>query len=92
LTPRRVRTLTVTGTEGIINVEYTTQQITIENDRMVYQPFLQYREPLQEELGSFVQHCLDDLEPEVTGVDGLNALRVCEAALESSQTRRMVYL
>jgi UDP-N-acetylglucosamine 3-dehydrogenase len=31
LTPRRVRTLTVTGTEGIINVEYTTQQLTIEN-------------------------------------------------------------
>jgi len=50
LTPRRIRTLTVTGTEGIINVEYTTQQITIENDERIIQPFLAYKEPLMEEL------------------------------------------
>lgn len=92
LTPRRVRTLTVTGTEGIINVEYTSQQITIENDEMVYQPFLPYREPLREELESFVRHIVDDVEPEVTGVDGLMALRVCEAALKSSETRKRVTL
>ena len=46
LTPRRVRTLTITGTEGIINVEYTTQQINIENNLQMTQPFLPYREPL----------------------------------------------
>jgi UDP-N-acetylglucosamine 3-dehydrogenase len=90
LTPRRVRTLTVTGTEGIINVEYTTQEISIENDKMSYQPFIPYKEPLKEELLSFVQHVVDDHKPEITGVDGLNALRVCEAALKSSETRKRV--
>jgi UDP-N-acetylglucosamine 3-dehydrogenase len=92
LTPRRVRTLTVTGTEGIINVEYTTQQITIENDEMIIQPFLPYKEPLQEELRSFVEHSSVDAEPEITGLDGLNALKVCEAALKSSETRKRVRL
>jgi UDP-N-acetylglucosamine 3-dehydrogenase len=92
LTPRRVRTLTVTGTEGIINVEYTTQQITIENDERILQPFLSYKEPLMEELGSFIRHVAADEEPEITGGDGLNALRVCEAALKSSETRRRVNL
>ena len=88
LTPRRIRTLTVTGTEGIINVEYTTQQITIENDKMITQPFLPYKEPLMEELASFVRHVLDDKEPEITGKDGLNALRICEAALLSAKTKK----
>jgi UDP-N-acetylglucosamine 3-dehydrogenase len=92
LTPRRVRTLTVTGTEGIINVEYTTQQITIENDEMLIQPYLPYKEPLQEELRSFVQSSSGDAELEITGLDGLNALRVCEAALKSSETRKRVNL
>jgi UDP-N-acetylglucosamine 3-dehydrogenase len=90
LTPRRIRTLTVTGTEGIINVEYTTQQITIENDKMITQPFLPYKEPLMEELASFIRHVLDDKEPEITGKDGLNALKVCEAALQSAKTKKRV--
>jgi UDP-N-acetylglucosamine 3-dehydrogenase len=92
LTPRRVRTLTVTGTEGIINVEYTTQQFTIENDERIIQPFLPYKEPLMEELSSLIKRVAADEEPEITGVDGLNALRVCEAALKSSASRKRVNL
>jgi len=73
-------------------VEYTTQQITVENDERIVQPFLAYKEPLMEELGSFVRHVADDVEPEITGLDGLNALRVCEAALKSSASRKRVSL
>ncbi len=90
LTPRRIRTLTVTGTEGIINVEYTTQQLTIENDEMMIQPFLQYKEPLYEELYSFIDCINKGLPPEITGEDGLRALGLCEAALKSSKTKRMI--
>ncbi len=90
LTPRRIRTLTVTGTEGIINVEYTTQQITIENNEMIVQPFLPYKEPLQEELRSFIDHVANGLSPEITGEDGLRALTLCEEALRSSKTRQRV--
>jgi UDP-N-acetylglucosamine 3-dehydrogenase len=92
LTPRRVRTLTITGTEGIINVEYTTQQINIENTQQMTQPFLPYREPLYLELQHFVDSVIKDTQPQITGHDGLKALQICEAALESSRTGQTVKL
>jgi UDP-N-acetylglucosamine 3-dehydrogenase len=90
LTPRKIRTLTVTGTEGIINVEYITQQITVENNEMMLQPFLPFKEPLQEELRSFIEHVDKGLTPEITGEDGLRALKLCEDALRSSETKQRV--
>jgi UDP-N-acetylglucosamine 3-dehydrogenase len=92
LTPRKVRTLTVTGTEGIINVEYITQQFTIENNEVILQPLLPYREPLYEELRSFTAHLAKGEPPEITGEDGLKALKLCEAALESSETKQRISL
>jgi len=47
LTPRRVRTLTIIGTEGTINVEYTTQQLTVENEDRITQPLLPYKDPFR---------------------------------------------
>jgi UDP-N-acetylglucosamine 3-dehydrogenase len=90
LTPRRVRTLTVTGTEGIINVEYTSQELTIENNERILQPLLQYKEPLVEELKSFIEHIKKGEPPEITGEDGLKALAICEAALKSSANQDIV--
>jgi UDP-N-acetylglucosamine 3-dehydrogenase len=92
LTPRRIRTLTVTGTQGIVNVEYTTQEITIENDSQLIQPYLQNIEPLRLELGSFIKAVENNEEPQVTGRDGLNALIICEAALKSVKTGQEVKL
>jgi len=92
LTPRRIRTLVLTGTEGIINVEYTTQQITIENNAQLTQPYLPYQEPLMLELKSLTDAVRDDTQPQVTGEDGLRALRTCEAALQSAKTGRQVKL
>jgi UDP-N-acetylglucosamine 3-dehydrogenase len=90
LTPRRVRTLTITGTEGIINVEYTTQQLNIENTINMIQPFITPKEPLYLELQHLVDAVINDTEPTITGVDGLRALQICEAALESAKTGKTV--
>lgn len=92
LTPRRIRTLTLTGTEGIINVEYTTQQITIENNEKLVQPYLPYQEPLMLELKALTDAVRDDTKPRVTGEDGLRALHICESALESAKTGKQVKL
>lgn len=92
LTPRRKRTLTITGTEGIINVEYTTQEISIETHQQVTQPILPYQEPLYLELKNFVDSVTNDTPPQVTGEDGLKALRICEAALSSAKIGRRVEL
>ena len=92
LTPRRKRTLTITGTEGIINIEYTTQEISIETHQQVTQPILPYQEPLYLELKNFVDSVINDTPPQVTGEDGLKALRICEAALSSAKIGRRVEL
>ena len=90
LTPRKVRRLIVTGTKGLINVEYILQEMTIENNQGIYQPFIEKKEPLWLELEGFVSSILDDRQPQPTGLDGLRALRICEAALESAKTGRVV--
>jgi len=86
LTPRKVRRLIVTGTRGLINVEYITQEMTIENDEGIYQPFIENREPLLLELEGFVNSILHDIQPQPTGLDGLKALKICEVALQSAKT------
>jgi len=85
LTPRKVRRLILTGTEGLINVEYISQEITIENKKGIYQPFLEYQEPLKLELKNFVNSILEDKEPKPNGEDGIKALMICDAAIKSSK-------
>ncbi len=92
LTPRKVRRLSVTGSEGVIRVEYLSQRVSVERLDDFTRIDNGYREPLELELKDFVDAVLDDREPTVTGVDGVNALRVCEAALRSSACGRVVQL
>ena len=84
LTPRKIRRLIITGTEGIIQVEYITQKVTLENQKMVVTPFFQNAEPLKLELEHFVTSIAIDQAPSPNGEDGLHALTLCEAALHSA--------
>jgi UDP-N-acetylglucosamine 3-dehydrogenase len=90
LTPRKVRSLIVTGTTGLVNIEYINQEVSVENNERTYQPFIENGEPLHMELSNFVRSILNDEPPAITGVDGLKALHVCEAALESARTGKRV--
>ena len=88
LTPRKIRRLTITGTEGIMQVEYLMQEVIVENQRMTYRPFFKREEPLKLELQYFINSILNDEKPIPSGEDGLRALRICEAALKSAKTHR----
>ena len=90
LTPRKVRKLIITGTEGLINVEYITQKLTVENSKGMYQPFIRQEEPLKLELENFIECILEDKPQLVSGEDGLKALRICEEAIESAQRHNLV--
>ncbi len=92
LTPRKVRSLLITGTEGLVNVEYLSQQVVLENNERLYQPFLEYGEPLRRELESFVGSVISDEAPRVTGEDGLKALMMCEAAMGSAACGRSIIM
>jgi UDP-N-acetylglucosamine 3-dehydrogenase len=92
LTPRKVRRLTITGTEGIIQVEYITQELNVEKQELMYMPFFKQQEPLMLELHYFLSSIINDEQPSPSGKDGLETLRICEAALNSAKTRRPINL
>lgn len=92
LTPKRVRSLTITGSEGIIDLEYTNQELKIEKSDHIYQPLNGYKEPLYLELLDFTSAILEKRTPIVTCEHGLQALKVCEAALKSAETGKIIKL
>jgi UDP-N-acetylglucosamine 3-dehydrogenase len=90
LTPYKTRVLIVTGSEAIMKLDYITQELTIEDSKETVQPRYPWQEPLKLELRHFV-HCILKMEkPLITGMDGLKALKIAEAALKSSVTGRVI--
>jgi UDP-N-acetylglucosamine 3-dehydrogenase len=85
LTPRKIRRLIITGTEGIIQVEYITQKVIVENQEMMTTPFFPNAEPLKLELEHFITSLVKDQPPAPNGKDGLHALTICEAVLHSAK-------
>ncbi|MEM3696170.1 MAG: Gfo/Idh/MocA family oxidoreductase [Candidatus Bathyarchaeia archaeon] len=92
LTPYRTRTLVVTGSEGIMKLDYITQELTIESVKETVQPRYPWQEPLKLELQHFANCILGKEKPLITGMDGLKALIIAEAALKSSATGKVVKL
>ena len=92
LTPYKTRTLTVTGTDAIMRLDYITQELWIENARENLQPRTTFQEPLKMELQHFADCILEKKKPIVTGVDGLKALEIATAALKSSARNAAVKL
>jgi UDP-N-acetylglucosamine 3-dehydrogenase len=92
LTPRKVRSLILTGTEGMMTIQYQAQEVTVENDLRLYMPHIERQEPLHLELRQFVDSIRNGEPPQPSGWDGLRALEICEAALRSAKTGRPVTL
>lgn len=87
LTPRKVRTLIITGSEATIILDYITQEITIENSKTLTKPFIRYDEPLHLELEYFMKAVKDDFDPIPSGKDAIEAIRVCDTAIKSGRTK-----
>lgn len=92
LTPYKTRTLVVTGSEAITKLDYITQELTIEDAKETVQPRYPWQEPLKLELQHFANCVLKREKPLITGMDGLKALQIAEAALKSSAKGRMIKL
>ncbi len=92
LTPYKTRTLTVTGSEAIMRLDYITQDLSIEQQTETIQPRTVFQEPLKLELQHFVDCIIDKKKPLVTGEDGVRALKVATAAMESSAKNRAIQL
>jgi UDP-N-acetylglucosamine 3-dehydrogenase len=92
LTPYKTRTLTVTGSDAIMRLDYITQELWIEEPKENLQPRYPWQEPLKLELQHFADCIMEKKKPLVTGADGLKALQIAEAALQSSAKNKMIKL
>lgn len=92
LTPYKIRSLIATGSEAIMSLNYLTQEIRVETAGQTLKPRHEWGEPLKLELQHFASCVLNDKEPLVTGIDGLKALLIAEAALKSAAKCRIIKL
>lgn len=92
LTPYKTRTLTVTGSDAIMRLDYMTQDLWIEDPKENWQPRYPWKEPLKLELQHFADCIIEKKKPLITGIDGLKALQIAEAALQSSMKNRVIKL
>jgi len=89
LTPYKTRTLVVTGSKAIMKLDYINQELIIEDAKETRQPRYPWQEPLKLELQHFADCILKKKQPLITGIDGLKALQIAEAALKSSATGKV---
>jgi UDP-N-acetylglucosamine 3-dehydrogenase len=92
LTPYKTRMLTVTGAEAIMKLDYITQDLWIEQQKETVQPRYPFQEPLKLELQHFAECIVEKKKPLVTGSDGIKALRIAQAAIQSSTKNRAIQI
>jgi UDP-N-acetylglucosamine 3-dehydrogenase len=106
LTPVKIRKLFLTCSEYFVEVDYIDQSVTMSSssfrkiDEMnLFNVPIQYnintvslekKEPLRNEIMDFVQAVEHMTKPLVTGEDGLQALKIAEAATQSYKTGKEV--
>lgn len=89
LTPYKRRELELTGTAGIISVDYIKQSIEVYG-KFAQDIQIKHEEPLKSELNSFLNAVMNGEEPEITGEDGLKALKMVIAANQSSKEHKPI--
>jgi UDP-N-acetylglucosamine 3-dehydrogenase len=92
LTPRKTRTLIVTGSEATVELDYISQEISIEDSNQLVRPNLEKKEPLRVELTHFTDAVIEDKPFKVDGEDGLKAVEICEVVLQSGTTGQTIPL
>jgi UDP-N-acetylglucosamine 3-dehydrogenase len=92
LTPRKTRTLIVTGSEATVQLDYISQDIVIENSEQATRPNLANQEPLRVELAHFANSILNGTPFRANGEDGLRAVEICEIVLQAGTSGQTVPL
>jgi len=92
LTPYKTRKLVITGSEAIMKLDYITQELWIEQQKKIVQPKYEFKEPLKLELQHFANCIINNETPIISGLDGLKALKIAEAALKSSTKNKVIKL
>jgi len=92
LTPRKKREMFVTGTEGVLSVEFLRKEVVLEKADGTYSPTVEQREPLRAELEHFVGAVSRGDPPSPDHLDGLVSITIAEAVLQSIRKGRTVFI
>lgn len=92
VTPKRVRQLSAVTTEGVVSLDFISQDVLFDTVTGREKLEVDHKEPLESELRNFIECVQERKKPLVNGNDGVNTSRVAEAALISGQTGTPVYL
>ncbi len=90
LTPHKARQFTVIGTGGVGYGDYMNQTVFIHDKEWVKEAKVEKMEPLRNELEHFLRYCKDGSAEIASGEDGINALKVALASIESYKTKAVV--
>ncbi len=90
LTPRKKREMHITGSNGVLSIRFLTQEVSLEKADIVLEPIIRQGEPLKIELQHFVECITERRKPLVDAFDGLKAVAVAEAILESMERNKIV--
>lgn len=92
LTPRKTRVLIVTGSEATVQLDYISQEISVEDSQQSIKPNLEKQEPLRLELAHFADSILNGKPFRANSEDGMRAVEICEAALQAGTSGRTISL
>ncbi|MEM3712045.1 MAG: Gfo/Idh/MocA family oxidoreductase [Thermoproteota archaeon] len=90
LTPYKIRSIEVIGSEGVVEADLVTQQVTLSSKDDRITPFSEWSEPLRYELKHFLHCIISNENPAPGGDDAVKALEIIEASLKSSRTGNSV--
>ncbi len=92
LTPHKLRKLMLTCEKGVVEADYISQEYLIEDEEWVRNKKMQWKEPLKAELLRFARACLGETQPLVSSTDGLKALKIAVASIESIKSNKIIEL
>lgn len=90
LTPYKIRSLEIIGSEGMIEADLVSQQVTLSSKDDRITPFSEWSEPLRYELKHFLECIVGDRAPSPGEWDAVKALEIVEASFKSSETGNAV--
>ena len=90
LTPHKVRKLTVIGVDGVAYLDYIDQTVELHDGEWIRKAKVENAEPLKRELEHFIDAISNGKELSPSGKDGIHALKVAMAAIESYNEAKAV--
>ncbi|MGA2876446.1 MAG: Gfo/Idh/MocA family oxidoreductase [Nitrososphaerales archaeon] len=92
VTPKRLRQLNVVCTQGVISLDFVTQETRFDDAKGTTIPRREFKEPLMAEMTAFLDALKNGRPPLVKPKDGLNNTIVAEAAVASNSSGTPIYL